>query len=103
MPPFATHRGPSKKELLRSSAWAAAITAPVCLFGALASMGLAHSGGPLLVLFAPMLPVFMLFGSGGPFGSIPEWLFSTLLVVAQFFGTLAVVILVRAWRGNGDA
>jgi hypothetical protein len=66
-------------------------------------MALAHSGGPLVLLFAPTFPVFLLFGSGGPFGRVPEWLFSTLAVLAQFAGTLAVIHLIRMRHRENDA
>jgi len=58
-------------------------------------MALAHSGGPLLILFAPLLPVFILFGSGGTFGQAPDWLFITLAFVFQFLGTFVVVHILR--------
>ena len=85
-PPFL-----SQKELLRTLLWAAVVCIPLCIFGFAASMALAHSGGALLVLFIPTWPVFALFGSGGPFAGIPEWLFALLVVSAQFLGTFVVV------------
>lgn len=92
------------KELVRSGLWALAITVPLCLFGASASMALAHTGGPLVLLFAPMFPVFLLFGSGGPLSGVPEWLFATLAAGAQFLGVLLVVHLIRTRRRrNRDA
>jgi hypothetical protein len=66
-------------------------------------MALAHTGGPLLLLFAPTFPVFMLFGSGAPFGGIPEWLFLVLAVASQFVGVFGVVHAVRKWRSNRAA
>ena len=93
----------SRKDLARSGLWALVITVPLCLFGASASMALAHSGGPLVLLFAPMFPIFLLFGSGGPFGGIPEWLFATLAAIAQFMGVLLVVHLIRTRRRTRDA
>ena len=92
-----------RKEHVRSAVWAAAIALPLCIWGASASMALAHSGGPLVLLFASMFPVFLLFGSSGPLGGIPEWLFSTLAAVAEFAGVFVVVHLVRAWRSKSDA
>jgi hypothetical protein len=79
----------------RSAVWAAAITAPLMLWGSSNSMALAHVGGPLVLLFLPVVPVLLLFGSGGVFEGAPEWLFSVLAVVAQFAGTLLVVHAIR--------
>ena len=58
-------------------------------------MALAHSGGPLIVLFLPTVLVLMLFGSGAPLGGAPEWLFLSICVVAQFLGYLIVVHAIR--------
>ena len=92
-----------RKELVRSAVWAAAIAVPLCIWGASASMALAHSGGPLVLLFAPMFPVLLLFGLSGPLGGIPEWLFGTLAVAAEFAGAFVVVHLIRARRSKSDA
>ena len=100
--PEGTRRA-ARKNLVRSCLWALVITIPLCLFGVATSMALAHSGGPLLLLFAPTFPVFFLFGSGGPFAGAPDWLFSTLAAVAQFLGVLLVVHLIRTWRRGRDA
>ena len=91
----------NRAEIKRSAVWATGIAAPLCLFGASASMALAHSGGLFLLVFAPVLPVFILFGSGGVFGQAPDWLFITLAVVSQFVGTFVVVHILRfAFRSN---
>jgi hypothetical protein len=58
-------------------------------------MALAHSGGPFLLLFAPVLPVLMIFGEGGAFAHAPEWLFLAVAALAQFAGVFVVVHLVR--------
>ena len=87
----------SRTELGRSMLFAAAITAPLCWWGSGASMGLVHSGGPLVLLFLPVIPVMLLFGSGGPFGDVPDWLFNSAAIAAQFAGTLLVVHLIRSY------
>lgn len=87
-------------ELIRSVIWAAGISIPLCLWGSSASMALAHSGGPLVFLFLPVLPVLLLFGSGGPFAPVPGWLFNTLAVGAEFVGTLLVVHAIRMARSK---
>jgi hypothetical protein len=58
-------------------------------------MGLAHSGGPLLLLFAPVLPVLVLFGSGGLFGGGPEWVFMLAAAAAEYIGVFVVVHGIR--------
>ena len=47
-----------------SLAWAAGIAIPMLAWGAGASMALVHSGGPFLILFAPVLPALLIFGDG---------------------------------------
>jgi hypothetical protein len=84
----------SPKQLRKSVVIALAISLPLSIFGFAASMGLAHSGGPLLLLFLPTWPVFALFGSGGPFAGVPEGLFLTLAVLAEFVGVFVVVHLI---------
>jgi hypothetical protein len=93
------------KQLRRSLVVALIIALPLSIFGFAASMGLAHSGGLLLLLFLPTWPVFALFGNGGPLAGIPEWLFITLAVVAEVVGVFVLVHLVRnvLVRGESDA
>ena len=87
------------REVITSAVWAVGISAPISLWGWSASMGLVHTGGPLLILFAPAILVLILFGSGGVFpGLIPEWFFIMLCAVAQFAGTFAVVYVIRRVR-----
>ena len=81
----------------RSILIAVAITALLCWWGSAASMGLAHSGGPLVLLFLPVVPVMLLLGSGGPFGDLPDWLFNTSAVAAQFADTLLLVHFIRSY------
>ena len=85
----------SAAQVRRSAIWATTITIPLCLWGYSASMGLAHSGGPLLILFAPILVVLALFGSGGPFENLPEPLFLGISFLAQLLGTFVVVHAIR--------
>ena len=92
--------------LLRSAFWAAVVSIPLCFLGASSSMGLAHSGGPLLLLFLPVLPVLFLFGSGGYFGEAPDWLFYTLAMGAEFLGAFFLIHAIRlalARRTDDDA
>jgi hypothetical protein len=88
----------SPRELVRSAAWATAIAVPLLFWGASASMALAHVGGPLVILFAPVVPVLLLFGSGGVFAGAPEWAFNVAACAAQFAGTFAVVHAFRSLR-----
>ncbi|MDR7298877.1 MULTISPECIES: hypothetical protein [Roseateles] len=82
--------------LLISAILAGAITLPLCLLGAYASMALVHSdGGIALLLFWPVFPVMLLFGSGGLFAPVPEWLFNVLAVIAEFAGVFFIVHVVR--------
>ena len=87
----------------RSALWAAGISIPLSIWGASASMAIVHAGGPLLILFAPVIPVMLLFGSDGVFATAPDWLFNAFAVLAQFLGTFAVVHLVRWLRRKDDA
>lgn|GEM_PF-5984998 len=82
---------------LVSAIWSAVICLPLCFFGFYASMALAHGGGPLVLLFAPIFPVMLLFGSGGPFSPVPEWLFGSLAVLAEFTGVFFVVHILRVF------
>ena len=59
-------------------------------------MALAHVGGPLVILFAPVVPVLLLFGSGGAFAGAPDWVFDLAACVTQYLGTFAVVHVVRS-------
>ena len=79
---------------------AIAIALPLCLFGFAFSMGLAHSGGLLLLLFLPTWPVFAFFGSSGPFAGAPEWLFIALAVLSETLGVFIVVHLVRVFNAR---
>lgn len=90
----------------RSVGWAAGICLPLCLWGASASMALVHSGGAFALLFLPVIPVIVLFGSDGPLGEIPEWMFYGLATGAEFLGILLVVHgvrILRARRRENDA
>jgi len=58
-------------------------------------MGLAHSGGPLLLLFAPTFPVFLLFGSGGVFEVVPEWAFTLAAALSEYAGVFVVTHAIR--------
>lgn len=94
----------ARRELARSALWAAAITLALCIAGASASMAVAHSAGLLVLLFAPMFPVFLVFGEGGFLAGTPEWLFDTLAVVSQFAGVIMLVhpirIRLRRWHAK---
>ena len=60
------------------------------------SFWLAHAGKPLLLLlFWPVIPLFVLFGSGGPMGEAPEWLFLIAGFVCMFCAYFCVVHFVR--------
>lgn len=85
---------------LRSMLWAVPITAFLCAWGAGASLALVHGGGPLVLLFLPVIPVILLFGSGGPFSSVPEWAFNSLAIGSEFIWVFFVIHLVRylRWR-----
>ena len=85
----------SAAQLRRSFLVAASITAPLCLFGYWASMGLAHSGGLFLLLYAPTFPIFALFGGHGPYSGIPEWAFYALTVGAELSGVFVLVHVIR--------
>jgi hypothetical protein len=66
-------------------------------------MALAHSGGPLIVLFLPAFLVILVMGSGGPLGGTPEWLFLSVAAAAQFAGYLAAIHLIRLlWRARDE-
>ena len=84
------------RDLTRSAVWAALIAVPLLLWGASASMALAHVGGPLVILFAPVVPVLLLFGSGGALAGAPDWVFNLAACAAQYLGTFAVVHVVRS-------
>ena len=87
------------REVITSAVWALGISTPIPLWGWSASMGLVHTGGPLLILFAPALLVLILFGSGGVFPDLmSEWFFIVLCAVAHFAGTFAVVYVIRRVR-----
>ena len=79
----------------KSGLIALALTALLCLFGWSASMGLAHSGGPLLLLFAPVFPIFALFGRDGLFPHAPEWAFAFAAAIAEYIGVFVVVHGIR--------
>jgi hypothetical protein len=57
-------------------------------------MGLAHAGGPLLLLYLPVFPVMLLFGWA------PTWLFSPLAAAAEF---AAVFLIVHWFRSRQSA
>jgi hypothetical protein len=89
-------RGTKKVSKAGSLAWAVGIALPMLGLGAASSMALAHSGGPLLIMFFwPVFPAFLLFGSRGPLNGAPEWLF---IVVATFCQVLAVFLIVHGLR-----
>lgn len=89
-----------RREWIRSAILAAGISISLCLWGSGASMALAHGGGPLVLLFLPVVPVILLFGSGGPFEHVPEWLFNTLALSAEFAEVFLAVHAIRMRRGK---
>jgi len=90
----------------RSALWALAITVPLCVWGWSESMGLAHSGGLLLLLFVPTFPVFLLLGSDGVLHGAPDWAFMLAAAACEYLGVFVVVHairLVRAGRAQDGA
>ena len=71
----------------------ALVSIPISLVGVALSFGLAHSGGPLLVLYIP----FIVFMGGLEFFGIemPNWLWSTLGLTVQYVGYFLVIFAVR--------
>lgn len=89
-----------KPNFLRSVLWAVPITVLLCVWGDSESLALVHGGGLLVLLFLPVIPVILLFGSGGLFFPAPEWAFNSLAIGSEFVWVLFVVHLVRylRWR-----
>ena len=85
---------PPSKEVRRSLSWAAVISLPLLFLGYSNSMGLAHAGGPLLLLYVPVFPVMFLFGWA------PAWLSLPLAAMAEF---AAVFLIVHWFRGRESA
>ena len=65
-------------------------------------MALVHSGGPFLILFAPVLPALLIFGDGGPFQGAPEWLFIAAATLSQVGAIFLLVHGIRLWRERGS-
>ena len=88
-------------EIKKSTIWALVTVLPVSIYGWVFSMAIAHSnfGYVVMLLYWPAALVMELVDQMGFRETMPEWLFATLALSAQFLGYLFMVLAVRAlWR-----
>ena len=72
--------------------WALVLTILLAWFGYYYSFGLVHAGGPLLLIYLPVLLTESILVNT----SAPEWLRYGAAFLAQFVGCFIFVILVKA-------
>ena len=85
-----------RRELFESATWAAILAVPISIFGAVFSMGLAHSSSVVPLFF--FWPALLVLGSQELFGDrygLSEGLFIGIVLCAQLVGYFVMVFLFR--------
>lgn len=79
-----------KNKDVRISALWALISIPISFIGVLLAWGIVHSGG---ILYLPFIPAVLVLALLDSFKELPEWLFLTVALLAQYLGYFLFIYL----------